>query len=175
MDIGLFRGPENAEVTKTVRKVEGTVSLGTAYSLKYTGGGAGAVTDGIRGSYEITDGRWQGYEGVDFTATLDLGSIHPVSKVWAGFLQQQGSWIFMPQSVEYSISDDGKDFMRVAVVKNSINEKDEGTVIRDFTARIGNRKARYIRIQAHNRGICPAWHPGAGKKAWIFVDETGIK
>jgi alpha-L-fucosidase len=175
MNIGLFRGPDVAEGVKKVKKTVGTVSLGTVYSPKYTGGGAGAVTDGIRGSYEFTDGRWQGYEGADFIATLDLGRIRPVSKAWAGFLQQQGSWIFMPESVEYFVSDDGKDFRSVAMVQNTVSEKMEGTEIRDFTANLTTKKARYIRIHAHNRGVCPDWHPGAGEKAWIFTDELGVK
>jgi hypothetical protein len=36
-------------------------------------------------------------------------------------------------------------------------------------------KTRYIRVVATNRGVCPAWHAGAGAKAWLFVDEIGIE
>jgi len=28
---------------------------------------------------------------------------------------------------------------------------------------------------AKNRGVCPAWHPGAGQKAWLFVDEIAVE
>jgi putative alpha-1,2-mannosidase len=35
--------------------------------------------------------------------------------------------------------------------------------------------ARYIRMIARNRGICPPWHPGAGNKAMIFADEISIE
>lgn len=175
MDFGLYEGPVTEEVQKKVRKPGGSVSLGSGYSSKYTASGPGAVTDGLRGSYEFTDGNWQGYEGVDVIVTLDLGHVRQVSTIWAGFLQNQGSWIFMPASVDFSVSDDGKEFRNVACVKNTVNEKDEGTVILDFTARIGKTNTRYIRIHAHNRGDCPPWHPGAGKKAWIFTDEVGIK
>ncbi len=175
MNFGLYNGPAIVEVTKKVRKTDGILSLGTACSLKYPGSGPFAVTDGIRGSGDFTDGSWQGYEGNDFIATMDLGRIRSFSTVWAGFLQQQGSWIFMPSSVEYFVSDDGKEFRCADLVKNTLDEKDEGIIIRDFTAKIGRTKARYIRIHAHNRGVCPAWHPGAGDKTWIFVDEIGIK
>jgi alpha-L-fucosidase len=173
MNIGLFKGPEIAEMGKKVKKVEGSVSPGTVYSEKYPGGGAGAVADGFRGSYDFTDGRWQGYEGVDFIADIDLGRVRPVSKAWAGFLQKQGSWIFMPESVEFYISSDGKDFKSVAIAGNATSDKDEGTVIRDYKANFRTSKARYVRIHARNRGVCPSWHPGAGEKAWIFVDEVG--
>jgi hexosaminidase len=175
MDIGLFNGPEIVEKIKRVPNVDGSVSLGSAYSAKYAGIGPGTVIDGIRGSYDFTDGNWQGFEGVDFTATLDLGRSRTLSMVWAGFLQQQGGWIFMPESVEYAVSDNGKEFRSVGIVTNTLNEKDEGTVIRDFTAKFTKTNARYIRINATNRKLCPSWHPGAGEKAWIFVDEVGMK
>jgi len=175
MNIGLFRGPELKEEVKTVPKLDATIAMATACSEKYTGGGDGAVIDGFRGSYEFMDGRWQGYEGVDFEATIDLGKITPISSVWAGFLQQQGSWIFMPVRVDFSISADGQHFTRVASVKNRLDERYEGTMIRDFSAKTGKRKARYIRIRAVNRGVCPSWHAGAGEKAWIFVDEVGAR
>lgn len=33
---------------------------------------------------------------------------------------------------------------------------------------------RYLKISAKNPRLCPSWHKGAGKKAWIFVDEVII-
>jgi hexosaminidase len=34
-------------------------------------------------------------------------------------------------------------------------------------------KARHIMIKAKN-SILPGWHAGAGKPAWIFVDEVVV-
>jgi len=34
-----------------------------------------------------------------------------------------------------------------------------------------NLRGRYLKIIAQNIGVCPEWHPGAGGKAWVFVDE----
>jgi len=36
-------------------------------------------------------------------------------------------------------------------------------------------EARYVRVWARNRGVCPDWHPGAGGSAWIFADEIEIQ
>ncbi|MFA5972352.1 MAG: hypothetical protein WC780_08375 [Lentimicrobiaceae bacterium] len=30
-------------------------------------------------------------------------------------------------------------------------------------------------ITAVNLGICPAWHPGAGNKFWLFVYEIDVE
>ena len=33
--------------------------------------------------------------------------------------------------------------------------------------------ARYLKVVAQNAAAIPAWHPGAGSKGFLFVDEVG--
>jgi hypothetical protein len=40
---------------------------------------------------------------------------------------------------------------------------------------LAEKEARFVRIKARNVGICPDWHPGAGGKAWLFVDEIVVE
>ena len=47
--------------------------------------------------------------------------------------------------------------------------------IRDYTQSIAPVKARYVRVKAFSLGKIPAWHPGAGFDAFIFVDEIFIE
>jgi hypothetical protein len=50
--------------------------------------------------------------------------------------------------------------------------------LKDFkTPKLNNIKARYIKVNAINRGFCPAWHKGAEYKgkAWIFADEIEVE
>ncbi len=150
------------------------VTLGTEYHPKYKGGGPNTVVDGVRGSLEYNDHEWQGYEGVDFVATVDLGVVKPVASLSAGFLQEQESWIFMPVSVMFEISEDGITYSPVGDIQNDTSEREAGTKIRDYRIDL-NARARFVRIHAKNRGICPAWHPGAGSKCWIFTDEIEIR
>ena len=46
-----------------------------------------------------------------------------------------------------------------------------GIFTKNFVKTIASQSARYIRIRAVNFGKIPAWHPGSGGDAWIFVDE----
>ena len=46
--------------------------------------------------------------------------------------------------------------------------------MRDYVQTISPVKARYVRVHAYNLGKIPAWHPGAGGDAYIFVDEILI-
>ena len=46
-----------------------------------------ALIDFERGSDDFRTGSWQGYEGVDIDAIVDLGENQPIHSLAAGFLQ----------------------------------------------------------------------------------------
>ncbi len=147
------------------------ITVTEPYSPKYSAGGIGALVDGIRGTMNFRDGLWQGYQGIDIDATVDLGKEKSVSEIGTGFYQESGSWIFMPDSVQYFVSTDGEHFEEAGVIRNDVPEEDPDAIKKDFVLRFDKRKARYVRIVANNIGVCPPWHPGAGGKAWLFIDE----
>ena len=150
------------------------ITLKTKYANQYSAGGDGALIDFIRGTKDFRTGAWQGYEGVDIDAVVDLGSIHLIHKIEMGFLQDNNAWIFFPEQVDFYVSMNGKDFQKTATVKNDVSPKEPGTILKNFTAELST-KARYVRVVAKNTGICPRWHKGAGNKAWIFADEIVIE
>ncbi|HEU4932550.1 MAG TPA: GH92 family glycosyl hydrolase [Pyrinomonadaceae bacterium] len=151
------------------------ITLQSNYSSQYTGGGNLALIDGIRGTTNWSGGAWQGYQGKDLVALVDLGEVQQVSKVGAGFLQDIGSWIWMPGRLDVELSIDGKTFGPAISIGNDVAEKREGAITREFVKSISPKSARYIRIRAVNFGKIPAWHPGSGGDAWIFVDEIIVE
>ena len=151
------------------------IVLGTAFSPQYPAGGPLALIDGVSGGEDFKDGHWQGYEGVDIDAVVDLGISKKLTKVSTGFLENQGSWIFLPRHVEYSVSEDGKDFTAVTRIEGEAPAQREGAVRRSFSAGLSGVSARYVRMRARSLVTCPAWHPGAGRKAWLFADEITIE
>jgi hexosaminidase len=146
-----------------------------AYSPKYTGGGKLGLTDGITGSINFRDGFWQGFEQDDLEAVIDLGKVMPLRKIITTFLQNAGAWIFMPRFVHYAISNDGENFTDVALVENDTPTDYPDAIIKEFKAKVPATQARYIKLFAKNIGTCPPSHPGAGGKAWIFVDEIVVQ
>ena len=128
----------------------------------------------IKGGDNFRTGNWQGYEGVDLDAVVDLGGDQPIRRLSLGCLQDIASWIFFPTQVEYYLSNDGKLFREAGIVANKIPEKSERAMKMEFALNIRNESARYVKVIAKNRQICPPWHPGAGGKAWIFVDELTV-
>jgi hypothetical protein len=137
-------------------------------ATKYSAEGSGSLTDGKRGSanYFVL---WQGFEEVDLEATVDLGKIAEINYVGVEFLQDVSSWIFLPENVTISVSDDGVHFREVAAFDSVTS--DEPVMIRELGKKIGETRARHIRFYARNMGRCPSWHIGHGGKAWLFADE----
>ncbi len=152
----------------------GSITMLSKYSPQYTGGGDNALVDGLRGKTDFHLGFWQGYEGVDLNAVVDLGSVKNVSRVALSCLQDNNAWIFFPEKITIAFSEDGVHFSDETVVENPISAKEETPAIHDFEKRFSKRAARYIRVSAKNIGVCPPWHKGAGGKAWLFADEILI-
>ena len=151
------------------------VRILSRYSPQYTGGGDLALADGVRGGTDFRTGAWQGYQGQDFEAVVDLGRTRQVSRVGAGFLQDSRSWIWMPREVTFELSEDGREFEQAARVANDVSDRSEEVVIKDFAREITPRRARYVRVRAKTYGTIPAWHAGAGGSAWIFIDEIIVE
>ena len=149
------------------------VTLSTTFSSTYKGGGSAGLVDGKRGSTDHQDGRWQGYEGRDFEAIIDLGTRTPVKRIRAGFLRSQGSWIFFPASVEVAVSSDGRSFKTVKSFTEDLKDVSVEK-LKTYVAKGLDVSARYVRVKAKNVGVCPEWHVGAGGKAWVFVDEIMV-
>ncbi|CAN5365870.1 hypothetical protein BH10ACI2_BH10ACI2_07840 [soil metagenome] len=151
-----------------------TVKIATKYGRQYTGGGDEGLIDGIRGTVNFASGEWQGYQGQDLIATIDLQKETMVSKLGGGFLQVARSWIWMPTHIEFETSPDGVNFTKAADIKTDIAAEDMDSKTRDYVQSITPTKARYVRVHAFNLGKIPSWHPGAGGDAYIFVDEILI-
>lgn len=152
------------------------VQLLSVPNLSYTAGGPEALIDHIRGEKNWRLGNWQGYQGQDFSAVVDLGKENDVSKISIGFLQDARSWIWMPKYVDIYSSTDNMNYQKIGSIENTILDTDLNINIKDFILKLDKSlKARYIKVTAVNYGKIPAWHPGDGDDAFIFVDEIKIE
>lgn len=151
-----------------------TVKVLSKVNQLYTAGGPDALIDGVMGEANYRTGEWQSYEGADFEAIVDLKTVKPVQYVGAHFLQDAGSWIWMPRRVMYEWSTDGINFQPLGEVKNEMDEKEMTPAVKEFGLKV-SANARYIRVRAVNHGVIGDWHPGKGGNAHIFVDEIIVR
>jgi alpha-L-fucosidase len=144
-------------------------------SEKFRANGAASLTDGVIGSTDYTTGGWLGFEGEDFDAVVDLGKVQSVHEVSFSYLVNTGAWIFEPIEVRFEISTDGRHFKSVGETEHDPDAWDSllriGSEVKDFQ----RAQARFVKITARNRRVCPPDHPGNGGRAWLFVDEILVE
>jgi predicted alpha-1,2-mannosidase len=152
------------------------ITLSAKYASQYAAAGDDALIDGLRGNESFKTGRWQGYRGTDLEATLDFGVTREIRHVAMGFLQDTGSWIFMPRRIHIELSEDGAAFTSAGTVAATVPETESKATIGDYALDLAQpRRARYVRVRVERYGKLPAWHPGAGEEAWFFSDEIIVR
>ena len=170
-------GIPGKEVTSEFFRIPHQYAVKTKYpySRQYSGGGEMALVDMQRGGDNFRTGAWQGYQGVDLEVMIDLGGNRKISAITATFLEDQDSWIFFPEEVVIEASKRPYDFKTLAIIRNRYPERSGKPAIQDFRKPKLRTSARYVRVKAKNRGVCPEWHKAAGYPAWIFIDEISIE
>jgi hypothetical protein len=151
------------------------VRLAVAPNPQYTGGGDQALVDGLRGGTDFRLGRWQGFSGVELEAELDLGRVRPLRRIATGFLHDQASWIFLPLEVSYEVSSDGHAWRAAGTASGDVDPHQERAVRRELAVAVPGTRARFIRVRTRSLLKVPAWHPGAGGPAHLFVDEIVVE
>jgi len=129
----------------------------------------------LRGGTDFRNGSYQGYQGQDFEATVDLGKNEPISYLAAGFLHDIRPWIWLPTEVVFEVSQDGNNFTEILRKTHEISNSDYKVQSIDLGGKIKPTNARYVRVKAKNFGTIPDWHPGKGGDAYIFIDEIIVE
>jgi len=106
---------------------------------------------------------------------IDLKRETKIKLLGGSFVQAAGPWIWMPDRIEFDVSNDGINFKKAAEIKPNFPQREMAPTAKEFTEAIAPIKARYVRIRAYNFGKIPSWHLGAGGDPWIFVDEVIIR
>jgi hypothetical protein len=100
--------------------------------------------------------------------------VKTLKRLGLGVLQDAGSWIWYPQSVQFAWSTNGRTWSS-ATVEDSVPRTAMGAQTMDMMTNVLDKHARYIKLIAKNPGPCPDWHPGHGDASFIFTDELLIE
>jgi hypothetical protein len=117
------------------RSNDWAVKSTSGYGSQYTGGGDDAIVDGLRGNTNFASGEWQGYQGKPFEAVIDLQRATEINTVGGSFLQAARSWIWMPDRIEFEVSNDGVTFTRVGDIKPGFPQQEMNPVTKEFFSR----------------------------------------
>jgi hypothetical protein len=126
-----------------------------------TGYSFGNLTDGKLGAEDYTDKNWLGFEKNDMIAVIDLRTRQPIKRLAARFLTYKLKSIFLPTSVEFSVSDDGKNYrsLKTITMNQYLNDRYDCWIDIAMAGDL-NENTRFVRVYAVN---------GLGQ--WIFADE----
>lgn len=134
--------------------------------------GAHKLFDLEEGSSSFKDGKWTGYLGYDINTTVNLGQVKGVNNISINCLESPGDWILFPvKLIAFASDNEQTGFKKVGEfeIKRNVNSRE--TVIKRFTLNIPHTKAQFFKIIVQSPKVLPYWHEGAGKEAWVFVDE----
>jgi hexosaminidase len=154
------------------------ISLVTPPSKNYPGDGAFTLVNGVQNEKGLArSNEFLGFSGKDLDATIDLYNPTSVSKITVHVLDQNGSWIYLPSSVEITYlpnMDLTPEIIAGAPKEIKIIDpiKDKGlkTIVVE-----AKHDCRFLHVVVKNFGTIPSGNPGAGTPAWLFVDEIEVE
>ncbi|MEZ0540268.1 glycoside hydrolase family 20 protein [Fibrella arboris] len=154
----------------TISKATGKpVTFNTVPKGAYRPASSLVAVNGVAGTSRYNTGEWIGFQGSDADVIIDLQTIQSVSSIGTQLLNYHWQRMWAPTVLRFAVSEDGKTYRNVyeqtQFPVNGINPVD---------ARFDPIRARYVRIQAVNKGVIPAGEYGAGGNAWLLLDEFRI-
>lgn len=132
--------------------------------------------DGVGGNSNFRSGTWLGYDSDTVTIRIELEKASRVSDVVLNLLQDENSWIFLPEQIlaYYQDSVTGK-FLPFA--KETFQH--EGPATRTCSLRHLEASApvvtRQLLLEIQVLKEMPDWHASKGSHAWLFMDEIIVR
>ncbi len=146
----------------------------TTPAANYTYDGAPMLVDGLNGNdTNYRTGRWIGFQGEELVAVIDMLQPTEISKAEVHNAVVTGDWIFDASEIIIESSADNKTFAPVIDQTVTDEHKDHWAEISTHKLTFEPVEARYFRVTV-KPSLMPAWHPGKGNRAFIFVDEIRL-
>lgn len=151
------------------------ISLRPEPSKQYNLGGADALINGVIGHpRQFDDHEWLGWSGKDVEIIIAPDSIRALSQMDLHFHYSPGQWIYLPRSLELSVSVDGQKY-RTVYTNRKLPTETAGRVLAWPLTWKKKIAAQYIRLKVQRYGLIPPGKPGEGNEAWLFMDEIQLR
>ena len=132
-----------------------------------------SIRDGVKSDESGSSGKWLGYRDSDFQAYLLFKKPVQTSSVTLSMFRNVGGFIFPPHKIEIWGGMDEKNLHLLKTLSPEMPDKTTSNVKNIiFTADFAPQQLSCVKVIAKPLGKLPAWHPGKGQKAWVFVDEV---
>ena len=141
------------------------VTYTNPYNSYYKAGGDSTLTDGVCGTWNNNDQRWQGFiRNIDLQ--VDLGQEKDVTSVAMSFLQILGPEIYLPAEVQMTFLAEDNTQLMESSVQTPADQFEAPFVVYPYQVELAEPvKARYISIKC----------PRTPRMGWLFLDEIVVK
>lgn len=170
--LGEGQGNERSQKFSFNKATGKKIILKEGASDSYPGNGPFTLVNGVINEKGFSRAReFLGWSGKDCQAIIDLGNIQEISFVTINALKRRSSWIWEPSSAEVFVSSDGENWHSLKSTTEH-QEKENQKII--LTMAFRKTPARFVKLVVKNHGKIAEGNPGAGKDAWLFIDEIEI-
>ena len=157
------------------------VSCTKTPSAKYSEGHLQLLYNDYHGVVGDWNRGWLGFEGEDTVEmTLTLMKWESISEIVVGTCHSPADWVVKPLDIQASWSSDGRmwSMWQSLDLHNPPADLYHDSHRLRYTHTIkqsSNRAIKYVRLRFICRPQLPIWHPYAGQKAWMMLDEIELK
>ena len=131
--------------------------------------------DNIGGIPGFNNGNWLGYDSDSVEIMIDLENKEAIKTVLIDFLQDENSWIFLPEQVlVYYYNNKQAPFIPAG--KETFTHETPGVKQCNFHEISLGKKIKTAKLKLVLLPLkkIPDWHPGKGNHAWLFIDEIKV-
>jgi hypothetical protein len=140
----------------------------------YKGSGALTLFDLEKGDEDFGTGKWLGFQDTPFEIQMEFKSPQKVQNIAFSTLAAEGSHIFPPSKVEVWIKSENADWKLVDTQKPAQPTGNRDRMLQMYESKINQDGIVAIKAKLTPVNPLPKWHPGAGSKGWVFIDEILI-
>jgi hexosaminidase len=148
------------------------ISYVTPPSEQYNEGKELTLVDGVIGGLPWKGNEWVGFREKDITIMVSLPEKKSIRGIELNFLSDLGSWIHQPQSMEISLSKNGKKWKSMPTYSWNDPTLSKGELLQKRL--IVNKKAIQLKLTIHAKKAIEEGSPGEGNIPWTFMDELVI-
>lgn len=139
---------------------------------KYNHNGSLNLVDGIHGFKRWKGDEWLGFNDKKIELTVTLEEVATIDSLTIGFLNQNGSWIYLPEQFNVKISEDGEEW--TALLNYELDDEEKLIVRPGLNVSAVNASAKHVKFEVIPLEKIPEGNGGAGYTPWTFIDEIQI-
>ncbi|SFU13292.1 Uncharacterized membrane protein [Algoriphagus locisalis] len=138
---------------------------------KYKASGATTLFDLVKAEAANHGQKWLGFQDQPMVLEVDFENLKKAKEMSLSLLYNEGAHIFPPSKVTVQGLENGK-WVQLASNSPEVSPKALSARSELLTLELENTNYEKLKITLTPLPHLPKWHPNAGSKGWVFVDEV---